>query len=182
MPTENNTGAITGLLAYEYLNLGTFEAPQWVRIKRTEDVDLPDERNTGELKLKGSDFVKTLVSQRVKSVAFKYKPKRSDDPIFNELNAAYENAGSCVHYAATDRPITEAGAKGWSAPFTVTKFGESRPLENSLASMRPRSFERGRHCGCSGRLCIGQASMRPRSFERGRDITDASTLPFARLQ
>ncbi len=123
-------GAIPGHLAFEYLNLAaTFEAPAWTRISRVEDVDLPDERSSTDVKLKGSDFVKAVSGPRTTSIAFKYKKKLSADPIYDELLAAFEDSSLCVDYAAIDQDITVVGAKGFRGPYIVTKFSESRPYE-----------------------------------------------------
>jgi len=41
-----------------------------------------------------------------------------------------------------------------------------------VASMRPRSFDRGKHCRrCQGNGILFVASMRPRSFDRGKQAT-----------
>lgn len=128
---SNDRGAYPGHLAHEYINIGgTFESPTWVRVARVEDVDLPDERSSGDFKLKGSDFVKTVVGPRTTSIGFKYRKKLSSDPVYDELLAAYEDAASCVDYAATDLAIATVGAKGFRGPYKVTKFSESRPYEN----------------------------------------------------
>tara|TARA_A100001391_G_scaffold176616_2_gene139964 strand:- start:2125 stop:2616 length:492 start_codon:yes stop_codon:yes gene_type:complete len=124
------TGAYPGHLACEYVNLGTYETPVFTRIKRVEDVDLPDERGTSEFRIKGSDFTRTIRGVRTKGVAFKYRKKRSEDLVFNELKEAYEDPNKCIEYAACDRPIADVGAAGFRGPFVVTKFNETRPFES----------------------------------------------------
>lgn len=129
MPEATN-GAYAGHQACEYLQIGgSYATPTWVRIKRIEDVDMPDERGTSQFKIKGSDFERTIRGVRAKGVAFKYRKKRAADPVFAELKAAYEGHDLAVEYAATDRPIATVGAEGFRGPFTVTKFNETRPFE-----------------------------------------------------
>ena len=128
--SDTITGAYPGNLATEYLNLGDYANPTWTRIKRVEDVDLPDERGGSEFRNKGSDFTRFIRGVRTKSIAFKYRKKRASDPIFDELKTAYDDPNVCVEYAALDRPIADSGANGFRGPFVVTKFSESRPFEN----------------------------------------------------
>ena len=128
---SENTGGYTGLDAFEYLNLGTYAAKAWSRLKRVEDVDMPDERTSVELKLKGTEFEKTLVGQRKTSVSFVYKLKRGTDPIYAALKTAYETKG-CVEYLAADGDITVSGSAGTAGPYMVTKFGEKRPFGDAV--------------------------------------------------
>jgi hypothetical protein len=130
--TDEINGAYPGHLACEYLNTGTKAAPVYVRIQRIEDVDHPDERATSEFQHKGTDFVKYLRGKRATSVSFVYKLKRAADPVFAALEEAYSDINKCVHYFATDRPIAEDGAKGFSGPYVVTKLGEKRPFGDAV--------------------------------------------------
>lgn len=125
------SGAINGIEAFEYLNTGTYASPTWARISRVEDVDLPDERETGELRIKGSDDVKTLVGPRKRSIAFRYKYKKGTDAIFTALQTAYTNK-SIVDYMALDGAADVDGSKGHRGPYKVTKFSQSRPMVNPL--------------------------------------------------
>lgn len=127
---EETAGAYAGHQACEYLQIGgSYASPTWVRIKRIEDVDQPDERGASEFRMKGSDFTRTIRGVRTKGVAFKYRRKRAADPVFAELKECYEDPDKCVEYAATDRPIATEGAAGFRGPFVVTKFNETRPFE-----------------------------------------------------
>lgn len=122
---------MNGQEAYEYINTGTAQSPTWSQIKRLEDVDHPDERDTGEMRTKESDFVKTLIGARKRSIAFRYKYKKGTDAVFTALQTAY-NTKAVVHYMALDGPATTNGSKGFEGPFKVTKFSETRPFTNPL--------------------------------------------------
>jgi len=130
--TDKINASFPGHLACEYINTGTLAAPVYLKINRIEDVDHPDERATSEVANKGSDFVGTLRGKRKRTVAFVYQVKRGNDPVLTALEAAYTDVNKCVHYWASDRPITEPGAKGFHGPYVVTKFGEKRPFADKV--------------------------------------------------
>lgn len=123
--------AINGQEAYEYINTGTHGSPTWSRIARVEDVDMPDERDSGEMRTKESDFVKTLIGPRKRSIAFRYKYKKATDAVFAALQTAFATK-AVVDYMALDGPAATTGSKGFRGPFKVTKFSESRPYTNPL--------------------------------------------------
>ena len=146
---DDITGGYTGYDAYEYLNLGTKAAPAYSRLKRLEDVSHPDERGNVQSKQKGREDEVTLLGHRKRGVAFKYKPKRATDPILAAMLAAYEGK-ECVHYAATDRPIAESGARGFEGPYVVTKFSEDRPFEGEVTydiELKPADAEDPENAG-----------------------------------
>lgn len=124
--------AYPGHLAYEYLNTGTKASPTWVRIVRAEDVDISDERENSQIFIKGQDLAKAVVGGRKLSVSFKYRLKNATDAIYNELKSAYDDNTLVVEYAATDGAIATSGTEGWSGPFQVTKFAESRPYNGAV--------------------------------------------------
>ena len=134
MTQDNTRGAYPGRLAFEYLNLSSgsdwYANPTWSRIKRVEDIEITDERSTNDYSAKGHDTQFSVAGARSSVVAFKYRKKRGTDPIFNELQAAYEDQSKVVDYVATDQDIATTGAKGFRGPYLVTKFSESRPYGN----------------------------------------------------
>ena len=84
---------------------------------------------------------------------------------FNEAAFFRTRKGStkCAN-CATTKSFNEA------AFFRTRKANkkQGKPPFKPRASMRPRSFERGKACGRFAASHLYQASMRPRSFERGK--------------
>lgn len=124
--------AYPGHLAYEYLNLGTKAAPTWAQIKRAEDIDISNERENTQIFVKGEDLAKAIVGGKKLSVAFKYRLKKATDAVYTELKAAYDDASLVVEFAAMDGDMATSGSAGFSGPFQVTKFSESRPYNGPV--------------------------------------------------
>lgn len=124
-------GVKLGMEAKLFRNSGSYASPTWAEMDNVKDLTLNLEAGEADVTTRGNNgWRATVASLKDGSIEFEMVWDTADEA-FTAIQQAYFG-NTPVEFAVMDGPITEAGAQGLRASFSITKFSRNEPLEEAI--------------------------------------------------
>ena len=125
-------GIKLGMEARLYRNTGTYAAPTWVEVANVKDLTLNLEKGEADVTTRANlGWRATVGTLKDGSIEFEMLWDAADAG-FTAIQQAFF-ANTPIEFAVMDAPITQTGAQGLRASFSITKFSRSEPLEEAIS-------------------------------------------------
>lgn len=121
--------ARAGIVGQTYLNVGTYDTPEWYQVKILHDLTIEVTATEIQVRNKGSRYVKYLMGLEDAPIDTEYD-WAPEDQAFQKMHEAHYKR-TYLDLVFLDGKINQVGATGFRGDFLVTKWGDSQPLDDA---------------------------------------------------